>query len=470
MNAVRYLMNKTQVRSYLDMHIGRQPGTKIQYGHPSPRFWKPAELRLDEVRSLRRQDRGLVLYVHIPFCPETDPPACGFCLFAREDFRGYPAVVQYLDALKREIDMYASIFGGQEVCCIYFGGGTPNILKARDYERVMSFVRGAFRVAEGAEVTLEGVPQLFTDERLAAMAEAGITRVSVGAQQMQDHLIQYSGRAQTAEHVLHAVEKTHALGMVANVDLICGWFDQREEDLVNDLAQLLRLRPESIVVHPLTLAGPSHFAQEKARLPSVDETCRTFLRGRRYLEENGYWGASYADYMLHDPPRGPREVEYLRFYRDILRYDRLGVGYGANSLFAGTLEGPGMTWRNVDQTSLYYQALDAGRLPTLEGFTFTDVDLSLLYVLKGIEGTPFLTASGYARMFGRDLAADHAPHWEVLAEMGWLQIAGGDEYRITGDGVFYIPMIQRCISDDRNEELRKQAPKRRSLLPQIHGV
>ena len=88
------------------------------------------------------------------------------------------------------------------------------------------------------------------------MAEAGITRVSVGAQQLQDHLIEYSGRRQTAEQVFRAIERAHELEMVANVDLICGWFDQREDDLVADLERLVPLRPESIVVHPLTLAGP----------------------------------------------------------------------------------------------------------------------------------------------------------------------------------------------------------------------
>lgn len=463
-------MNVRQVREYLDAHTGQQPGTKIQYGHPSPRFWQPTRLSLPEVAAMRDPDRKLVLYLHIPFCPQTDPPACGFCLFAREDFTGYPAVTAYLEYLRRELAMYARIFGGTELAAVYFGGGTPNLLKAPDYLKVMDWIRQLFPIAPGAEVTLEGVPQLFTDDRLAAMAEAGITRVSVGAQQLEERLIEYSGRKQTAEQVLRAIERIHDLGMVANVDLICGWFDQREDDLVSDLRQLVPLKPESIVVHPLTLAGPSHFAQEKARLPSVSETCDTFLRGRRYLEDHGYWGSSYADYMLRDPPRGPEEVQYLLYYRDILRYDRLGVGYGANSLFAGSMERPAMTYRNIDQTQGYYREIDAGALPTLDAFRFTAEDLRLLYVLKGIEGTPFLTASRYARDFGRDLQRDFAPHWEVLAERGWLEVCSGDEYRVRGDGVFYIPMIQRCMAEDRNDHLRRTAPKRGGSLPQIHGV
>jgi oxygen-independent coproporphyrinogen-3 oxidase len=447
-------MNIAEIREYLDRHASLQPGTKIQYGHPSPRFWSPATLDLAEVARLRRPDRKLFLYLHIPFCPQTDPPACGFCLFAREDFAGYPAVENYLEYLRRELAMYAQIFGGEELACVYFGGGTPNILKPRDYLHLMAWVRESFRLAPNVEVTLEGVPQLFDGERLTAMATSGVTRVSIGAQQLNDDLLRHSGRKHHVGQVLAAIDMAHQLGMAVNVDLICGWFDQRERDLENDLAILVPHAPESIVVHPLTLAGSSHFADQQHKLPSNEATCSTFLRGRRYLEAHGYWPSSYVDYMLANPRRGPEEVKYLRLYRDFLRYDRLGVGYGANSLFAGTLENPGVTWRNVDQTKAYYQHLDAGCLPINYNFAFNDVDLRLLYVLKGLEGTPYLNAGDYARDLGGNLAWDFADYWTVLQEKGWLEIDDSARYRIVGDGVFFLPMVQRCISNDRNNELR----------------
>jgi oxygen-independent coproporphyrinogen-3 oxidase len=463
-------MDLPAVRRYLAEHREVQPGTKIQYGHPSPRFWKPMQMSPAEVRALRQPNRPLFLYLHIPFCPRTDPPACGFCLFAREDFTGYPAVAQYLEYLHRELEMYAPHFAGETIECVYFGGGTPNVLRPRDYETVMASVRQLFRIAPDAEVTLEGVPQLFDHERIQAMAAAGITRISVGAQQLKDELLKYSGRQQTAEQVLSTIEESHRLDLSVNVDLICGWFDQTEQDLEDDLAQLVPLAPESIVIHPLTLAGPSHFAQEKARLPATSETCATFMRGRGFLERHGYWGSSYTDYMLRKPPRGPDETKYLRFYRDFLRYDRLGVGYGANSLFAGTMSSPGVTWRNVDQTVGYYEQLDAATLPVLEGFTFSGDDVHLLYVLKGLEGTPLLNADDYRAQFGGELEADFRPYWDALREIGWLEVSDDKSYRLVGEGVFYTPMIQRCLSEDRNAELRRQAPPQVRTRNLIHAV
>jgi oxygen-independent coproporphyrinogen-3 oxidase len=463
-------MDLAAVRRYLAEHLEVQPGTKIQYGHPSPRFWTPLELDSGRVRAMRQPDRKLFLYLHIPFCPKTDPPACGFCLFAREDFTGYPAVEKYVEYLERELLMYGDHFAGETLECVYFGGGTPNVIRPRDYERLMAVVKKQFKLSPDVEVTLEGVPQLFDEERIAAMAQAGITRISVGAQQLKDELLQYSGRQQTAEQVLFTIEESHRRGCSVNVDLICGWFDQTEQDLEDDLTQLVALHPESIVVHPLTLAGPSHFAQEKARLPKTTETCRTFMRGRQFLEANAYWGSSYTDYMLKNPPRGPEETKYLRFYRDFLRYDRLGVGYGANSLFAGTRGTPGYTWRNIDQTNDYYAKLDAGELPSLEGFHFNAEDVRLLYVLKGLEGTPFLNADAYRAQFGSDLERDFHAYWDGLRDRNWLDVDAEGTYRLVGDGVFYTPMVQRCLSEERNAELRREASPQVRTRNQIHAV
>lgn len=462
-------MKIDDMRTYLGSHMDLQPGTKIQYGHPSPRFWSPLDLSLEQVSRMRQKDRELFLYFHIPFCPQTDPPACGFCLFAREDFTGYPAVEQYLEYMKRELDMFAPHFGGERVGCVYFGGGTPNMLKPRDYHRVMDWVRERFVLSDDVEVTLEGVPQLFDTARLEAMAASGVTRVSIGAQQLKDDLLKYSGRKQTAEQVLRGIEQSHELGMVVNVDLICGWFDQVEQDLEDDLRRLIPLAPESIVIHPLTLAGSSHFADHAAKLPSPAATCAAFMRGRRYLEENGYWGSSTVDYMLHNPPRGPEEVKYLRNYRAIFEYDRLGIGYGANSLFAGTLEQPGMTWRNVDSTQRYYQDLDAGRLPVLEGFQFTPIDLKLLYVLKGLEGTPFLNSADYARRFGGDLSKEFEDAWTVMTELNWLEVQPNGDYRVKNEGTFYLSMLQRCLANDRNNELRRMKRGSLTVLPQTEA-
>jgi len=438
------------VEAYLDANMERQPGTKIQYGHPSPRFWQRRDPDLAELLAPLTPGRALTLYLHIPFCPPTEPSACGFCLFAREDFAAYKLVVDYVDDLLREIDTYHAALGRRRLRAVYFGGGTPNILRPPETRRIFQKLHECFDIPPTAEITFEGTPGLFTMERLEVYAELGVNRLSVGAQTLQPHLIRYSGRKQRPEQIQRTVEFALDHGMACNVDLITGWFEQTPQDLVDDIDQLADWGVTDIVNHPLTLQGGSAFAEHQDKLPPVADTCRAFLIARERLLERGFRADSYTDYRRRELP----VVQYLELYRDVLDNDRLGVGYGANSLLAGTLERPGHTFKNVLGLAPYRQRVAAGA--AVDGlFAFDAEDLRLLYVLKGLEGAPYLRAAAYRERFGGDLRADFAPWWEALARRRWLiWCDGGESPRLVGEGVFYMSTVQRAISEPRNAVLR----------------
>jgi oxygen-independent coproporphyrinogen III oxidase len=438
------------IAAYLEKYMERQPGTKIQYGHPSPRFWEHREAQFPELLSALTPGRALTLYLHIPFCPPTDPPACGFCLFAREDFTAYGLVVKYVDYLLRELDQYHERLGRRKLRAIYFGGGTPNILKPQEARRIFQKIHECFEVPASAEVTLEGTPALFTMDRLEAYAEVGVNRLSIGAQMLKPHLIKYSGRKQRPEQIKRAVEFCTEHKMSCNVDLITGWFEQTPQDLVDDIDCLADWGVTDMVNHPLTLQGGSAFAEHQDKLPPVDVTCRSFLVARERLLERGYRADSYTDYRRSDLP----VVQYLELYRDILNNDRIGVGYGANTLMAGTLDKPGHTYKNAAGFVEYYEGVDKGTC--VDGiFKFNAEDLRLLYVLKGLEGAPYLRASAYKETFGSDLHDDFAPWWEALQKRNWLVWGNaGESPKLVGEGVFYMSTIQRSISEPRNAVLR----------------
>ncbi len=441
------------VSSYLDRHQGREPGTKIQYGHPSPRFWDRAQLSQAALLAPAVSDRPLNLYLHIPFCPPTDPEACGFCLFAREDYTSYALVEAYMRDLYAELASVAALLGRRTLHTLYFGGGTPNILSAATIRAVFARLHEHFDIPASCETTFEGTPGLFTVARLEALREVGVTRVSIGAQTLKPRLILYSGRTQRLEHVERAITFCRDNGMFCSVDLITGWFDQTAEDVVDDIRQLAAWGATGIVNHPLTLGGDSVFARRKHELPPVDVTRDAFMAGRAALVELGYRADGYTDYRRADLP----PVTFLEMYRDVLRHDRVGVGYGANSLLTGTLDAPGHTYKNVVGRANYHQRVAAGESCVESVFRFDRSDLQLLYVLKGLEGCPYLDAKAYAAVFGSDLGEDFAPWWEALSARGWLQWNDGQP-RLVGDGIFYTSEVQRCISQPRNHQLRRGAP------------
>lgn len=445
-------VRRADVRRYLDRGARRQPGTKIQYGHPSPRYWSPAPRTAFDAWAPRRSERPLALYLHIPFCPPTDPPACGFCLFAREDFDSYPLIRRYLRDLYAELDSVAERLDRRPLRAVYVGGGTPNLLKPADVARLFERIRRAFAIHSETEITFEGTPALFTPERLEALAAAGVTRVSIGVQTLDPSLLGKSGRHQQRSQVERAVAHCRDHGLLCSADLITGWFGQSSAHVVADVDGLIDWGVTGIVNHPLTLAGDSPFARRRHELPAAAETCRAFRAARDRLGERGFRADSYTDYRRSDLP----PVEYLELYRDVLGNDRVGVGYGANSLLAGSLGQPGHTFRNVSGTAAYAErvsGLAGGGSCAAWYFSFSVTDLRLLHVLKGLEGTPRLSASRYRETFGSDLAADFAPWWEELEARGWL-VWQGDGPRLSGDGVFYTALVQRSLAEPRNAELR----------------
>jgi len=116
------------------------------------------------------------------------------------------------------------VFRGERLASIYFGGGTSNLYKADQYATLLDIVRAVFpALGPETEVTLEGIPQLFTREKLVAMRDAGVNRVSIGVQQLDDEMIAMSGRKQKASQVFQTIEWCHALGLPVSVDLIFGW-------------------------------------------------------------------------------------------------------------------------------------------------------------------------------------------------------------------------------------------------------
>jgi len=444
-------MTPEEVASFLDRNMPREPGTKIQYGHPSPRFWEAAESTIAELLEPASPARPLNLYLHIPFCPPTRPEACGFCLFAREDFQSYRLVDSYLEDLTTELDRVAEHLGRRKLHTIYFGGGTPNLLKAAAIRKIFAKLNELFEIPAECETTFEGTPALFTLDRLEALAECGVTRISAGAQMLKPHLIEHSGRKQRPEQVRRAVEFCTENGLRCSVDLITGWFEQTPQDVVDDIHQLADWGVTEIVNHPLTLAGDSEFARKRHLLPPVDVTCRSFLQAREVLLDLGFRADSYTDYCRSDMP----VVAFLEMYRNVLEHDRLGVGYGANSLFAGTLERPGHTFKNAVGLGPYKTRVAAGESGLDAIFQFSAEDLRLLYVLKGLEGTPHLRASAYAEVFGGDLREDFASWWQALEERNWL-VWVGDRPKLVNEGVFYTSSVQRCIAEPRNRVLRQQ--------------
>lgn len=333
------------------------------------------------------------IYIHIPFCVKK----CNYCAFLSGP-AGPEVRQEYVNHLIKEIRLRSREV--PEADTIYFGGGTPSLLTPEQVGDILNEVRKAFRITEGAEVTLEANPGTLTEESLAGFREAGINRLSMGVQSMDDRRLRYLGRIHTAEEVRRDVKMAREAGFHnINLDLIFAIPGTDVSDAMEDLEAIAALEPEHISFYSLQLEeGTSFFRDfEAGTLREVpDETDREmYHRGIQALREKGY-----RHYEISNFARPGCESRHNSKYWNMAEY--VGLGLGASS-YTGHR-------RTVNETDLkaYSETLDRGKLAFVEVHENSEADDISEAVFTGLrreEGVRY-----------RDVLGSEATFWEYFRE------------------------------------------------------
>lgn len=454
--------------AYLDEHMSRRQGNKVLHSHPSPLLWRERDIPIAEILKERRTrpagvPKRLSVYVATPYCVRTDPPSCGFCLFPHEVYTGTGALNRYLDCLRKEGAMYRDFFREDRLAAIYFGGGTSNIYRAEAYPGLMAIVRETLAaIPEDVEITLEGLPHLFTREKLACMKAVGINRISMGVQQLNDDLIKLSGRAQTSRHVYQALEWCDELGLRTSIDLIFGWPRQTVELMLADLDAIVRTGITHITHYELNVAGRSDFARRKDELPTIEQNRLMFHVAKQFLESSGYrqvttydWekvdAGSSAGLAFEDNMRKPFDYSDGR---GVTGADMWGWGFAGVSFFLGDPDAPGWAWMNSARVSEYSSSVEQPRYPTERGFRYEIEDVRMAFLFQSLQNMR-IDLKTYRAVFGIDPLEEHRPVWRALLERGWIGVTG-EKIELIGDGIYFTALIQALLASKRDEEIRSR--------------
>ncbi|HWP51815.1 MAG TPA: coproporphyrinogen dehydrogenase HemZ [Clostridia bacterium] len=242
---------------------------------------------------------GFSLYISIPFCPQR----CSYCSFVSQSVEKMQHLVApYVDQLCVEIAELGRISNelGLTLQTVYFGGGTPTTLSPEQLTKIFLQIAHAFDLSNLLEYTVEaGRPDTIDRERLLAIKAAGVTRLSVNPQTMNDDVLSAVGRKHTAQQVVEAFMLARSVGFHSiNMDLIAGLPGDTPESFENSLKKVLALNPDNITVHTLTLKRASTLsedAQEVARqYARHGEVAQMVDTARRLICE-----ADYTPYYLY---------------------------------------------------------------------------------------------------------------------------------------------------------------------------
>lgn len=225
------------------------------------------------------------IYIHIPFCVKK----CNYCGFASEGSE-IEKMEEYVDSLCIEMK---NINSDIECDSIYIGGGTPSLLKIGAIEKILNTTRQNFNLQNEAEITIEVNPDSVAKEKLKAYRDLGINRISMGAQSFNDDRLKFLGRVHNKNQILYAYDNIrYAYFKNINIDLMFGLPGETLQDVVNDINELIKLRPDHISLYSLELERGTKIYEEvkngKIRLISYNLDREMYHNASKLLNDAGF--------------------------------------------------------------------------------------------------------------------------------------------------------------------------------------
>ncbi|MBS0436672.1 MAG: oxygen-independent coproporphyrinogen III oxidase [Proteobacteria bacterium] len=347
----------------------------------------------DYVRALEQRAEGggviggaspLSVYVHIPFCESL----CYYCACNKVITKHHERAAEYLDALDKEIALHVAHLGaGQPVSQLHFGGGSPTFLNDAELTRVMASLRRAFRIAPGAETSIEVDPRTVNHDRLAHLAGLGFNRLSFGVQDF-DAAVQHAvHRVQSREMVAALMESARQLGFEStNVDLIYGLPKQTPESLQRTVRQVAELRPERIALYSYAHL-PQRFKPQRridaAALPPAADKVRMLSEAIAGFVGHGYQYIGMDHFALPGDSLAAAKRQG-RLHRNFQGYstqpdcDLIGLGVSSIGRVGATYS------QNAKTLDEYYDSVNRGQFPVVRGLALTREDLLRRAVIMAI--------------------------------------------------------------------------------------
>jgi len=406
--------------------------------YPPFSFWKPEHLPAAEAALSRPPRPGveLGLYLHIPFCRKR----CKFCYFRVYTDKNARDVEIYLDALVREVELYANqpAVRGRDVDFVYFGGGTPSYLSANQLTDLAGRLKELMPWNRAREVTFECEPGTLQQHKLAALKEIGVTRLSLGIENFDDAILSENGRAHRSPEIFKAYQWARDLGFPQiNIDLIAGMVGETEANWRSCIEKTIDLAPDSVTIYQMELPYNTVYSRE-LRLASGTGgpgTLADWPTKRRWVDM-AFAMLQAADYKVSSGYTLVRDPQRARFiYRD-------GLWHGADLLGTGVASFghvSGVHVQNVDDWDRYVALLQENRLPLARALPVQPRELLIRELVLQLK-TGRLETAYFQNKFGADILAEFESAFARHRDNGNLTITGS-EVTLTRQGLLQVDRL-----------------------------
>lgn len=337
-------------------------GAPLPFGDPAP-----SDGHLPAQVLIGAESRSLHAYIHIPFCKDI----CGYCDFntyVSSELQGAKQS-DYPDVLISEIALSAEIIAAAELpkrklTTVFFGGGTPTLLPAKDLVRILGVLKDEFDFAPGAEITTEANPDTVTVEYLQELQLGGFNRISIGMQSAVPEVLATLERTHSPDNVAIGVSAAKQLGLGVSVDLIYGAPGETLEQWRQSLETAIALDPDHISAYALIVEDGTKLARQiksgELEEPDEDLQADKYELADQMLKAAGFNWYEISNWSKGDENNSGHNFSYW------LSQDWWGYGPGAHSHFGG------VRWWNVKHPSAYARRLNLQSSPAAGRETLSD--------------------------------------------------------------------------------------------------
>jgi putative oxygen-independent coproporphyrinogen III oxidase len=359
----------------------------------------------------------LGVYVHWPFC-KSKCPYCDFNSHVRDGVEQ----ARWRDALLKELEHAAREAPGQRVETIFFGGGTPSLMAPETVAAVIARTRALWDCAADVEITLEANPTSVEARRFAALAEAGVNRVSLGIQALDAPSLEFLGREHSTDEALEALDTARRHFSRFSFDLIYARPGQTPEAWAAELERALGLAGEHLSLYQLTIERGTRFFTDHARgafvLPDEETAASMFEATQARLA-----AAGLPAYEISNHARPGAACRHNLIY---WRYqDYVGIGPGAHGRFAERpAQGPAKrATRRASGPEAWLDAVEQGGHGTAESSVVAGQDLVEEALMMGLRLADGIDRATFASVTGADpVAALGETRLAPLVRAGFLEI------------------------------------------------
>ena len=389
----------------------------------------------------------LGLYLHIPFCRKR----CKFCYFKVFTERNANEIETYVAALSREIELVSQlpVMGDRPFRFVYFGGGTPSFLSAKQLTSLVDRLRANINWDQAEEVTFECEPGTLSEPKVHTIRELGVTRLSLGVENFSDAILNENGRAHLSGEVYKSWDWIQAAQFPnVNIDLIAGMVGETWENWRENIRRTIELSPDSVTIYQMELPFNTVYSHDMldqhAESPVADWPTKRAWVDYAFDE---LAAAGYKVSSAYTLVKDPHKVNFS--YRDNLWMgsDLLATGIASFGHVSG------VHYQNLPEWGQYVGALlERNELPVGRALRPTAHQRLIRELILQLK-RGYLEADYFRRKFGTDILDEWSDVWQAYVAEGWLTV-DGDRIELTRQGLLRADSLLPSFFEPEHQGVR----------------